>query len=230
MVKDIERIFKPVKFEFGKIHIAGGFTTTPSAVTSRTVEVSEGRQHIFVKMAAKEQWLMTAVCGGGRNDVRYKAFRRTTLLDVLRTHIVRKADGDDDLDNVQPTATAADDYDPMDAIDSASPINMLSQGATKTFLAADKKGRTRYYRNRAKNCIVTVNVTSRCPEIDPTCTQMRPIKLFIVDRKTVWLSIDDVAWAIRYLYDQQHLKGIPVVADDDAGPGAVVAGSVSEGQ
>ena len=58
---------------------------------------------------------------------------------------------------------------------------------------------------------------------------MRPVKLFIIDRKTVWLSIDDVAWAVRYLYEQAHLKGVPVVVDDDAGPGGVVAGSVSEG-
>ena len=50
---------------------------------------------------------------------------------------------------------------------------------------------------------------------------MRPVKLFIVDRKSIWLSIDDVPWAIRWLFDEQRVKGIPVMADDDAGPKAV---------
>ena len=74
-----------------------------------------------------------------------------------------------------------------------------------------------------------MNLASRCREIDPTCTQMRSVKLFITDRKTVWLSIDDVAWAVKYLFDQHHLKGVPLVDDDDAGPGSGVVESVPEG-
>ena len=81
----------------------------------------------------------------------------------------------------------------------------------------------------AKNCIVTVNLASRCREIDPTRTQMRPVKLFITDRKTVWMSIDDVGWAISYLFDHHHLEGVPLVDDDDAGLGSGVAESVPEG-
>ena len=74
-----------------------------------------------------------------------------------------------------------------------------------------------------------MNAASRCHEIDPTCTQMRPVKLYITDRKAVWLSLDDVAWAVRYLFDQHRLKGVPLVDDNDAGPGGGVAGSVPEG-
>jgi hypothetical protein len=213
-----------VKFEFGQVHIAGGFTSTPAAVKSKTIEGSDKKQHIFVKMAVSESWLTSACCGT-RDDSRSAAFGRTSLLEQLRTCIGRKADGVDDLDDENPIEAADDEYDPMDEIGSASATNMLGP----TLLETDKRGRTRYYRNRATNCIVTVNVASRCPEVDPNCTQMRPVKLFIVDRKTVWLSIDDVAWAVRYLHEQVHLKGVPVVADDDAGPGGVVAGSVSEG-
>jgi len=46
--------------------------------------------------------------------------------------------------------------------------------------------------------------------------------MFITDRPTLWLSIDDVAWAIAYLFKQCQLKGVPMVDDNDAGPGAVV--------
>ena len=42
MVKAADRIFKPVKFEFGQVHIAGGFTTTtPARAWPKTIEGSE---------------------------------------------------------------------------------------------------------------------------------------------------------------------------------------------
>ena len=58
---------------------------------------------------------------------------------------------------------------------------------------------------------------------------MRPVKLFITDRKTVWMSMGDVAWAVRCLFDQHHLKGVPFVDDNDAGLGSGVAESVPQG-
>ena len=218
MGKITDHVFKPVKFDFGQVHIAGGHTATPASVTSKSVEGSDRKQHIFVKMAAKERWLLSAVCGSG--DKNQKGFDRTSLLDTLREHVIRIADG---VDSVHATPVAvAEEYDPMSEIGSA--ITTHGHGVA-TLLPSDKRGRTRYYANRAKHSIVTVNVNSRCPEIDPTCTQMRAVQMFIVDRKTLWLSINDVAWAVRYLFDQHHLKGIPLVADDDAGP----AGGVAEG-
>ena len=51
---------------------------------------------------------------------------------------------------------------------------------------------------------------------------MRPVKMFITDRLTLWVSIDDVAWSIAYLFKQSQLKGVPMVDDNDAGQGAVV--------
>ena len=90
-------------------------------------------------------------------------------------------------------------------------------------LHADRMGRARYYSNMAKHNIVTVNVPRDPPEIAPNCTQMRPIKLFIQDRKTLWLHVDDVAWAVEYLFAQVRFKGVPMVDDNDPGPsGAAV--------
>ena len=51
-------------------------------------------------------------------------------------------------------------------------------------------------------------------------TSTRTIQLYVVDRKQVWLDIDDVEWALRFLYMQYVLKGVPVVSPDDAGPEA----------
>ena len=44
------------------------------------------------------------------------------------------------------------------------------------------------------------------------------MSVHIVDRRQIWLSIDDVEWAIRYLFHQHQLRGVGLVADDDEGP------------
>ena len=36
-----------------------------------------------------------------------------------------------------------------------------------------------------------------CPEEEPNWQDFRKIRLYIVDRKTIWLHIDDVEWAVR---------------------------------
>ena len=82
----------------------------------------------------------------------------------------------------------------------------------------DPSKRTRYQQNKAKNRLVTVTVPAVSPEEDPMSTSTRTIQLYVVDRKQVWLDIDDVEWALRFLYMQFVLKGVPVVSPDDAGP------------
>ena len=215
-------IFRPVRFEFGQVHIAGGYTVKPMAAKTKTIQGPDNKQTCFVKMAANEPWLLAATSGSG--DKNRSAFGRTSLLDIIRVHIARLSDGTDALEGAPVVAAA--DHDLMNEIGSAPVTN---SGGGVTLLGADTRGRVRYYQNRAKNCIATVNLASRCREIDPKCTQMRPVKLFITDRKIVWMSIDDVGWAISYLFDQHHLKGVPLVDDDDAGLGSGVAESVPEG-
>ena len=63
-----------------------------------------------------------------------------------------------------------------------------------------------------------MTVPAVSPEEDPMSTSTRTIQLYVVDRKQVWLDIDDVEWALRFLYMQFALKGVPVVSPDDAGP------------
>ena len=75
----------------------------------------------------------------------------------------------------------------------------------------------RYLQNRAKNTILALDMPVRCPEEDPDCTEVRQIRLYVVDRITLWLHIDDVEWAVRYLYVQNLLKGVPLVLDDSIG-------------
>ena len=111
-----------------------------------------------------------------------------------------------------------EDYDPMMGVEQdeegckASPTQIKRQGHT----------RMRYFRNPARHSIVTFDVPARCPEEDAQRTEVRQIKLYVVVRKEVWLYIEDVEWAVRYMYVQNVLKGVPLVPDDSTGPGNVV--------
>mgnify|MGYP005710608211 CR=1 FL=1 len=151
MVKAMDYIFKPVRIEFGQVHVAGGFSSKAAPVKSRSVEGSDKKQHVFVKMSSSEAWLLQATCGKGhRSGV---GFARTSLLCILRGHLLRLADGTEAID-AAPIAAAVG-HDPMDEINRAQATNAAA------VLQADRNGRARYYRNPAKNCIVTVNVRSR---------------------------------------------------------------------
>ena len=91
-------------------------------------------------------------------------------------------------------------------------------------LASKRAGgqkRQRYYKNHRTKTIVRLEMHVRCPEEDPTCTEMRKIRVYIEDRKQIWLDIADVEWAVRCLYIQNHLKGVPLIPDDSVGPAGV---------
>ena len=56
--------------------------------------------------------------------------------------------------------------------------------------------------------------------MDPTCKHKYKARLLVVHRSQVWLQIDDVNWAVKYMYSQYVLKGVAYVSPDDAGPSA----------
>jgi len=56
-------------------------------------------------MAANEHWLLAATCGSG--DKNRSAFSRTSLLTILREHIMRLTDGSEAID-ATPVAEAED--------------------------------------------------------------------------------------------------------------------------
>ena len=78
--------------------------------------------------------------------------------------------------------------------------------------------RARYTANPAKNKILEVQVASECPEENPQCTDMKTVRLFVVDRQQVWMCLDELEWAVSYVYKQFVLKGVPFVSPDSVGP------------
>ena len=43
------------------------------------------------------------------------------------------------------------------------------------------------------------------------------IKVYVEDRKQIWIALADVEWAVRYLYIQKRLNGVPLIPDDSTG-------------
>ena len=214
MGKNVLAAFRQVKFEYGKVHMSGGFTAKKSATKSKTIEDAAGIEKHFVKMAASEPWLVLSTTGSSNKNA--SSIERTSLLGDLRDRIAKLCDGGQSTEANPPFA----EYDPMMELEMGTGSSTDVLAAGKRAGRAAKLQRWRYTRNAAKHCISTLDMPYECPEVDPTGTKRRNVSVYVEDRKTIWISIDDVAWAVHYLYTQSHLKGIPMVAANDAGPGA----------
>ena len=104
-------------------------------------------------------------------------------------------------------------YDPMAEVEQA---DHDIQTTPKTRGRGQK--RTHYYRNPVSKQVVTLNMPARCPEEDPYCTEVCKIRLYLEDRVQGWLDLADVEWAVRFLYVQNLLKGVPLIPEDSIGP------------
>ena len=200
--------------EFGKIHMKGGHVAKSLPMTSKTVEGPNRQNVTFIKLATSEAWLIAAVTGSSKSSS--SSFGRTSLLQELRDHILKMCDGEE----VAPSSVVAavpqgDDYDPMEEVEltdapaQRSPSNAYGQG----------NKRTRYYKNLVVGKIVPLDMPVRCPEEDPQCTELRTIRVYVENRIQLWLDLADVEWAVRYLYVQNLLKGVPLIPDESTGPG-----------
>ena len=203
--------FSPVKFVFGAIQISGGHVKKPMPVIAKTVTNQSGTANMtFVKLSTNEPWLQYATTGHKRSSG--GSFGRTSLLEALREKVLTFCN--DAAPSSSGDAIAAEEYDPMMEVEQPEE----DTDTTPSKIKRQGQKRMRYLTNPVKDSVVTFAMPVRCPEEDPDCTAVRNIKLYIVDRKTIWLHIDDVEWAVRYLYVQNFLKGVPLVPDDSSGP------------
>ena len=214
--------FKPVEFQFGQVHVRGGHGGKFMPVTTKVVRSKDSSvEERFVKLAFTDQRLISLTTGATKYS--QSAFGRTSLLADLRTHVEKLCDGEEAPEETdgQEAEVQGEDYDPMGEIDENGGADA---DRTKVSGVQGFK-RTRYYKNHVKNTVVTVSMPERCPEQDPLCQEVRKIKLFIEDRKQIWLHCTDLPWAVKYLYVQHMLKGVPMVSPDSAGPGGASGGA-----
>lgn len=199
--------FRPVNFVYGNVHMSGGLTNRKHPMTVKMLDDAKGKSKTFVKMSTREKWLVHSTTGA--LDI-----GRTSLLDNLRERIAELCDG---AEATEATEQPAAEYDPMVEL----AVGTGSSGSRG--YAANKRAKVQRWRfpiNAAKHCISTIDMQAECPEVDPTGKARRIVSVYVEDRVKIWLSIDDVAWAVKYLFTQHQLKGIPLVAANDPGPGA----------
>ena len=223
--------YKPVSLLTGMVHMKGGALRTSTPVATKHIGLGQ-QKIVFVKMSTNDQWLLKATTGCSK--FRESAFGRTSLLDDMRQFVQRCCNGDVKPKEVGDEAQGGlccegtdeggdEDYDPMNDVD-VSDDDSQQKGA-KTMAVTDK--RMRYYKNTYKNKVVEMEV-----DIDPRELVGHPeyqegkkqVRMFIADRQQLWLDIAELPWAVRYLWVQHLLKGVPLVAPDDAGPSGETSG------
>ncbi len=109
------------------------------------------------------------------------------------------------------TPATSDEYDPMNGIEGGT----ITRGSGENAESPAKRAR---YKQAVRNQSVDMDLPRQPPEVFGDTREKRSIQLYIVDRRQIWLRIDDVAWAVKYLYTQHLLKGVPLIAPDSTGP------------
>ena len=80
--------------------------------------------------------------------------------------------------------------------------------------------RVRYTKTHAKGRFLDMSVPADCSDEDPTSTAANSIQLYVVDRPQAWLDFDELEWALRFMYMQHALRGVPVVSPECKRPDA----------
>jgi len=216
--------FKAVSFRYGMVHIKGGHLHSPMSVTTRL-----GLDKVnYAKMTMSAPWLSLSTTGTRKSSP--NVFGATGgLLDLLRRQVGRACDGDLESESV-------DADDPMDDIETEEPVVIDQRARRGGYRSGVQRGsgiiingRKRYPKvPTSKRRIVTVDLPEEPPELGGGSSATKSVQLLIVDRRQIWLRLDDVPWAIKYLYTQHMFKGVPLVPDDSEGPGDCGTSAVAE--
>ena len=203
---------RPMEMISGKVHLQGGLCRKALPADTHCVQVGPTKK-TFVKMTKGETWLLAAVTGMKAQNT---SIQRTTLIETLRGYVEKACSGELKARDVD--APAAEE-DPMNEVDDDQPNQPVKKRAKAASASA---ARVRYApkSNHAKQKVLEVEVPENCPEVDPRGLETRTVSLFIIDRKQVWLCADDIDWAVRYLYAQNFLRGVPLLDPTDQGPGS----------
>ena len=179
--------FEPMTFSDGSITIGGGYATKERAASVHIVDEGNGINTVYVKIARHMDWLAFAALGKPR--LRSEHFDEDNVMDYLRDKVRQYSDGE----LSHPADNSNDECDPMDAIGTEHSSSDGSPNKTK----GRGSKRVRYYKNHALNKVVYVAIADNAPA--PIVHQVR---LFITDRRTVWLHKDDVELVVRMLANQ----------------------------
>ena len=209
-----------LKVQHGKVGVAGGYNRQHLATDTRKCRINTTELR-FLKVAAKEPWLIAGASGNKKLTPGLSA--RMTLVEDLKKALVRACDGRptsattvlrQGTDQANGTGqTHADAMDDLSCDD--EPTGTDDIPGTR----AQRANRSRYFRNHCKGNVLEIQMPEKAPDKHHNCTTTIPVRLYCEDRKTVWLCTTEAQWAMEYLRDQLEAKGDCAVANDDCGPG-----------
>ena len=193
-------------FDFGQIHMRGGFLNKAMPMVCRVVRDIPGNcLRTFVKISSNEAWLCKAACD--HTQWKFVLATRGCLLVKLKDLVLKAANGELD--------SASSEY-VADGIDRGDGI--LESESPKDENKPRVSGRKHMRYGGAHEQIFTTLLPERPEEEEGIDQPQRKITLYIEDRITVWLALEDVEWAVRYMFLQYMLKGVPLVSADSTGP------------
>lgn len=199
--------FQDAEFQRGEILIKAGLNRKPLPMVTSEVKHANKKKD-FAKFGLSEAWVGKCVTNIQQND---PGLKRTTLVKELLGYVRSACDGEIPFDDAtEVTAEHDDNYDPMEEIQ--------VEGSSLDANMSGRKKRKRTAETKANGRFLTVEMPEICPELDPQSKARRKVLLLVYRKDQVWISFDDVNWAMRYLYAQYCLKGVAHVPADDGGP------------
>ena len=197
--------FKDVTYKPAQLHIkTGGLLKKEQALTTKHVDTgkvdAKGRPvtENYIKLTTREVWIRGAILGLAK-DKKDKVLQ-TGIIDELRQL-------SNDIYNLGSGETCP-------ANDSPDPMEEMMPFAT----SVKKEKRKKEFQFEPR--VHTLTMPDWPPEAVTGHVTTRNIRIFIEAYNQLWLHQDDIDWMLRYIYIQQQLKGVDVVASDDEGPDA----------
>ena len=180
--------FLPVRWKTSQISFVGGHCTKPRLVHTIFRRIGRDKYGLwkldtrnqFVKLSSTEDWLCKAVF----NSLAWKNI--TSLISDLRAKVKTawwEEPDDPGLQDDEPVLRFPAFESPESPYNSAKRRRCVPLPATR---------------------ILNVTMPSKCPEEEPTCESTKTVRLLLVDHQHVWMHIEDVDWAVRYMYFQHE--------------------------
>ena len=158
----------------------------------------------FVKIDQSQLWLAHAVTGESRWS--HALSQRSCLIGKLKDCVEQACIGE--LTGTAPEDAPEDPMADLDSDEDCSPSKRLKRHDGK---------RVRYTSGRTR-VIVEIPFPNDPPQVRKDDDEGRMIKLYIEDRKKIWLHVNDLSWAVRWIYAQIQLKGVEWIDPESTGP------------
>jgi len=206
-------VFKPVELCENRLLVKGGYNRRSEPTLYRSTIVNDTEKLMFLRMESREPWLIAGATGN--RQISKGLSVRTNLLQELRKKLTDASSGAvaSDIRCSGEASPSSGSNDPMAEVAEDEVIN------TKT-VKNEAARRTRWFRHNCKNKIIEVEMPEKAPETGLDFGT-RKVRLYCVDRLTIWICTKDADWALEYLRAQLECKGVRCVDPGDRGPGAL---------